>query len=77
MEQQDTFEQLNELLDDQDQQKKTIQEARNILGESAESLSDKEVYDLVNEIQYLVDTWIDEYERKVFKGKTLAEVINV
>lgn len=72
-----TYEQLNQLFTEQDQQEKTVQEARDILGESAKDLSDSEVYNMVNEVQFLVDTWIEEFERKTFDGKTLNELLGL
>jgi len=75
--QQCTYEQINQIFNEQNQQVKTIQEARDILGESAQALTDGQVCDLVNEIQYLVDTWLEEYEQKVFDGKTLKEILQV
>ncbi|MBI2600009.1 hypothetical protein HYW43_03775 [Candidatus Daviesbacteria bacterium] len=74
---QGTYDQLNQLFSDQNKQQKDIQEARDILGESAQDLTDNQVYDLVNEIQFLVDSWLEEYERKVFDGKTLNELLNL
>jgi hypothetical protein len=74
---QGTYDQINNLFNEQDQQQKTILEAREILGDSAKELSDEQVYDLVNEIQYLVDSWLEEYEKKVFDGKTLNELLNL
>lgn len=71
------YDQLNNLFSEQDKQKKTIQEAREILGESAKDLADEQVFDLANEIQYLVDSWLEEYEKKVFDGKTLDEFIKI
>ena len=75
--QQGTYEQINQLFNEQNSQIRTIQEARDILGESAQSLTDEQVFDLVNEIQYLVDTWLEEYEQQVFDGKTLKEVLQI
>lgn len=69
------YDQLNNLFSEQDKQKKTIQEAREILGESASALTDDQVYDLASEIQYLADTWLEEYERTIFDGKTLDETL--
>ncbi|MDO8618694.1 MAG: hypothetical protein Q7R49_01980, partial [Candidatus Daviesbacteria bacterium] len=74
---QGTYDQINQIFNDQDKQQKTILEAREILGDSAKELSDEQVYDLVNEIQYLVDSWLEEYERKVFDGKSLNELLNL
>ncbi|HUD45057.1 MAG TPA: hypothetical protein VMR41_05925 [Patescibacteria group bacterium] len=72
----DTYEKLNEMFSVQDQQRKTILEARDILGESANNLSDEQVFSLVNELQFLVDSWLEEYEKNTFDGKTLNELLN-
>ena len=74
---QGAYDQINQLFNEQDQQEKTVQEARDILGESAKDLTDSEVYDMVNEVQYLVDTWLEEFERKTFDGKTLNELLGL
>ncbi len=71
------YDQINQNFLEQDEKQKTIQEARDILGKSAEELTDDQVYDLVNEIQYLVDTWLEEYEQKIFEGKTLKELLQL
>ncbi len=50
-----------------------IAEARKILGKAAEEMTDEEVKNQIACIQCLADSWLDEYERKIFKGKTLNE----
>ncbi|MCL4415908.1 MAG: hypothetical protein M1365_04300 [Actinobacteria bacterium] len=75
--QQGVYDQLNQLFNEHDKQQKEILEAREILGDSAKDLTDSQVFDLVNEVQYLVDSWLEEYERKVFDGKTLDELLNL
>ena len=40
------------------------------------SPTEKLVETIVTEFQFLIDTWLDEYEKDVFKGLTLKEVIN-
>lgn len=74
---QGTYDKLNQLFTEQDQQKNDTLEAREILGDSADALTDSQVYDLVNEVQYLVDSWLEEYEKQVFEGKTLNELIGL
>src|SRR5437764_1102151 len=71
------YDQINQIFNEQDKQAKTVQQTREILGEPSQSLSDEQVYDLTSEIDYLVDTWIEEFERKIFNGKTLEEVTNI
>ena len=73
--QQGVYDQLNQLFEDKEKKQRTIAEAKEILGDSAQSLTDDQVYDLVNEIQFLTDTWIEEFEQKVFDGKTLNELL--
>ncbi len=73
---QGTYDQLNQFFSEQDKQQKTVLEAREILGSSADNISDAQVYDLVNEVQYLVDSWLEEYEQKIFEGKTLDEILS-
>ncbi len=74
---QGTYDQINQLFNDQDQQQKTILEAREILGDSAKDITDEQVFDLVTEMQYLVDSWLEEFERKTFDGKSLNELLNL
>ncbi len=55
---------------------KEILEARKILGELAKDLSSEEVRDILTEIQFLVDSWLDDYEKQIFEGKTLKELLH-
>jgi hypothetical protein len=76
-ESQGIYDQINNYFSEQDQQQKTVQEAREILGESAANLTDEKVYDMVVGMQYLVDTWLEEFEKDVFDGKTLKEITQI
>lgn len=71
------YDQLNQFFADQNQEQRSILEAREILGDSAADISDEQVYELITEVQYLVDTWIEEFERNVFDGKTLQELLQL
>ena len=52
-----------------------IDEARDILGDIAKDISDDDLRNIVVEIQFLVESWIDEYEKKTFNGKTINELL--
>lgn len=54
---------------------KDIIEAKNILGDIAKDWTDEQLKNELVKIKYLVETWIDEFEKKTFDGKTLAEII--
>ena len=49
---------------------------RKALGETAQSLSNEQIETITTEFQFLIDSWMDEYEKEVFKGLTLKEVLN-
>ncbi len=49
---------------------------RQTLGETSRSFSNEQIETITSEFQFLIDTWLDEYERNVFKGLTLKEVLN-
>lgn len=66
---------LNSIFPEQSEENKIIR-TRRILGETARSLSDEQIQCIVTEFQFLIDSWLDEFERKVFSGMTLKEVLN-
>lgn len=51
-----------------------VEQTRATLGNIAKKLSDEALKDTYVEIQYLVESWLDEYERSIFDGKTLQEL---
>lgn len=52
-----------------------LEEARNILGDLAKDLSNDQLREIRAEIEYLIEAWVDDYERSIFKGKTLRELL--
>ena len=53
-----------------------ITRTRILLGETAKTLSSEQIECINAEFQFLIDTWMDEFEKEVFKGKTLKEILN-
>jgi len=49
---------------------------RKLLGKTAEDLSNEQIQCIVMEFQFLINNWLDEFEREVFGEKTLKEVLN-
>jgi hypothetical protein len=60
----------------QPQEENNITRTRNHLGDVSKKFSDEQMIATISEFQFLIDTWLDEYEREVFKGMTLKEVLN-
>ncbi len=67
---------LNRVLVEQEYKDKEIQKALSTLGESATNLTEEQVKDLLTEMQFLVSSWLDDYERRIFNGVTLQELMH-
>jgi hypothetical protein len=65
---------LNSLIPEPQQQSKTAR-ARTILGDTANQYTDEQLECLVADFEHLANTWLDEFERQAFGGKTLQELI--
>ncbi len=64
---------LSAIFTPQDEDK--IVQARRILGEVANDTSDEQLGVFINETQYLLNSWFDIFERQIFNGLTLREVL--
>ena len=51
------------------------QKARAILGEIAQYLSEQELAIYLTQFQYLLDSWLDIYEKEIFNGITLQQML--
>lgn len=52
-----------------------IEKAKLILGDAVKKMNDDQLKDACVEMRYLVETWLDDYERLIFEGKTLRELL--
>lgn len=66
----------NTNINDFDKKAERLRQAREILKESAVGLSDEELEVIVVRVQSLAVSWLDDFERKTFDGKTLAELLS-
>jgi len=57
-----------------DKEESQVQKARAILGDSVANVPDEELLVYLTEFQYLLDEWLDIYEKQLFKGKTLQQL---
>ena len=67
---------LDELFPEQQYDEKNIQKAKEILGETALEFTPEQLKDTVTEIQYLCESWLDDFERQIFDGITLQELLH-
>ncbi len=52
-----------------------MQKARGLLGKTGRKLTDDQLEVVVAQFEYLVGCWLDSYERELFDGKTLKDII--
>lgn len=57
------------------EQDNIITKTRRHLGSIGEDMTDEQIKNLANEFQFLIDSWLDMFERDTFHGKTLKEVM--
>jgi hypothetical protein len=57
------------------EQDNIITKTRRYLGEVGKEMSDAEIKNLASEFQFLIDSWLDMFERDAFQGKTLKEIM--
>ena len=64
---------LNTMFPEQIHEDKTLQRAKEILGKN---YSTEEVKSLIASFEYLINNWLEEYEKKIFDNKTVKEILH-
>lgn len=67
---------LDELFPEQERYAKEIKIAKQALGLVTFELTPEQLKDVVTEVQYLCESWLDDFERTVFNGLTLKELLH-
>ncbi len=49
--------------------------AKKILGNKTDSLSNLEIESLISKFEYLAEGFLDNYEKQIFQGKTLKQLL--
>ena len=67
---------IQDIFPEQEYEEKNTQKAKEVLGELANNFSKEELRDLTAQVEYLAETWLDDFERDIFKGRTLNELLH-
>lgn len=67
---------LDQLFPEQQYDDKDIQKVKEILGPIADKFTSPELRDIVAETQFLISSWLDDFEREIFNGLTLNELLH-
>ena len=63
---------LNDQNSDQNHEHKTIESAKEIIGDE---YTTEEIKETITSFEYLINNWMEEYEKKIFNNKTLKELL--
>lgn len=55
---------------------KEEQKARLVLAKIAENYTEDEIFETITEIKFLTESWLNDFEREIFEGKTLYEMLH-
>ncbi len=66
---------LDILFPEQQYKDKDLQKAKETLGESAPT-TEAALKDILTEVQFLASAWLDDFERELFDGLTLQELLH-
>ena len=67
---------LDDLFPEQVYEEKQLKKAKEILGNIANEFTSEQLRDAVTEIQFLATSWLDDFERGIFDGLTLQELLH-
>ena len=67
---------LDELFPEQQSEEKNIKKAKEILGVNSNEFTTEQLRDIVTEMQYLVQISLDNFEKGIFEGVTLKELLH-
>ena len=69
-------ESLDAMFPEQKHQNREIAKTKEILGKLADLFTTSQLKEIVTDIDFLVESWLDEFERGKFGGKTLKELLH-
>jgi hypothetical protein len=67
---------IQDLFPEQEYEEKSIQLAKKALGTLTAEFSSEQLKTVITEMQFLTESWLDEFERQIFKGLTLQELLH-
>jgi len=69
-------ESLDVMFPEQKRQDKDILKAKEALGELTKQFTEAQIKEIVTDIDFMVESWLDDFERDLFKGKTMKELLH-
>lgn len=70
------IESLDIMFPEQKRSDKDLVDTKEVLGKLAELFTDMQLKEIITDVDFLVENWLDEFERGIFEGKTLKELLH-
>ena len=67
---------LDTMFPEQKRQGKDLARVKEALGDLAKEFSEAQLKEIATDVDFLVATWLDDFERTLFDGQTLREVLH-
>lgn len=71
------YEKINNIFSKQDSREKEILETRTLIEHYSSQFSDTDILTLNAEAQLLIEAWLDQFEKEIFDGMTLRELLHM
>lgn len=69
-------ESLDVMFPEQKHQDKDLVKAKECLGKLAEAFTELQLKEIITDTDFLVEHWLDDFERELFSGQTLKELLH-
>jgi hypothetical protein len=69
-------ESLDIMFPEQKRQDKDLVNTKEVLGKLSESFTDLQLKEIITDVDFLVESWLNQFEQGIFEGKTLKELLH-
>ena len=70
------IESLDIMFPEQKRSDKDLVDTKEVLGKLSELFTDMQLKEIITDVDFLVENWLDEFEKGIFEGKTLKELLH-
>ncbi len=67
---------LDDLFPEQRYMEKDMRRSKEILAGLSDAFTPEQLNDEIAKVKYLCEHWLDDFEKQIFKGSTLKELLN-
>jgi hypothetical protein len=61
---------------EQKRQDKDLVNTKEVLGKLSELFTDLQLKEIITDVDFMVENWLNQFEQGIFEGKTLKELLH-